>query len=349
MQSSKKIDPENKNLLKKISNVILIVERYLSINDIENTLRNELSEALKQLKSAVNDVKLNKEKSSNEEIAETLKTIVATIEEKICENQASEINDLISDVRHALEIQVEHPEFNIPKECLSLEDIKFEKMDRICFRGDDRHPDEIFAKGFIPRSPSRLVISEAFQSNDGVVQFSSRFAAAACFPFKSNIADTWVYVFKADKGFNVQAHGYTALLNGGEWGAPMDEMKASQMFIQELITDKINPECIIAAVQIKRYPRDDYPSEFDPGDFYQNCGNYQIIGYQMNENCTASQDERIRAEKFIKKEIKANKQSKNLPIPSSGFQRNQLFSLKQEGSNDTSLDKDHKIGSQFKK
>src|SRR5262245_19615070 len=115
---------------------------------------------------------------------------------------------LISLQKNEPALFIEHQGFSIPKETLSKSDIQWVSINRSCFRGDDRDPKDIFVSGFMPYANGEEVIRSPFESNaDNVIAFSSRFKSALLFPLNKDKTKTWVYVFKARRGFDVHQHG----------------------------------------------------------------------------------------------------------------------------------------------
>lgn len=228
-------------------------------------------------------------------------------------------------------------------------DITWMHVDRICFRGDDRPPKEIFANGFTTRKQGERVLLDPLNSDgNNVVPISTRFRSAVMFPFDPSVEQMWVYVLKPENVFDVKNYGYKY------FAQDPDEKKFEELFGEELITDDIKPENIICAVKIKRFPldvnKDEIPEYLEKAQkeipfhervgrdavyrdaeegFFRKVGKYKIVSYKLNPNCKLSKKDISLAEWFIKREIEANKKkiisASQLPMPTSGFYKDSFF------------------------
>jgi hypothetical protein len=306
------------SLLQKVNSIIALLEDYTNHSTTENkTITNALAELRDGLEIVTKKNTQKKEKY--------LRLIINEINDRIQQsNGTEETQALCAEIKDILYGKITHAPFTPPKKTLALGDIEWTDINRICFRGDDRDPDILFNTGFIPREPEEVIIDPPLVSHDGVVQCTSRFAAALCFPL-NNVIDTWVYIFKLEKGFNVHMHGYEAHADSNTNLVMLDLNSAYKMYVHELITDSIPPENIIAAVQVKRYARQNYLDICALDNLLANVGSYQIVGYRLNHHCQVSDADRRLALEFIENEMIANQSNTYVPLPSSGYRYNFNF------------------------
>lgn len=246
-------------------------------------------------------------------------------------------NQIFSEISDEHSVNIKHYPKGPSAPHLKKSEVEWENINRICFRGDTRAPDDIFSHGFSPRKHGEFFISKPFVSNpNNVVAFTPRFVVAACFPFNVNVEWTWVYVFKARHGINLQMYSYNSRLEKG-----MRDDEANYLYAQEIISDKIPPADIIAAVRVLRAPPDRFDAKLyglakflslddellSPYHFLTSRGKYFLHSYLVNQDCQLPNDEIELAVKFIEGELLANrtKKSYKLPVPASGFVFN-LFS-----------------------
>lgn len=242
-------------------------------------------------------------------------------------------------------------DFEAPKENLKRRSIQQNHIERICFRGDTRCPELIFKTGFVSFAKSMgfrtmradEIIKEPFESSMNVVAVSAEFLCAAFFPIKIKNPDkknndahdyiypkeTWVYIVNVNRGFNVAAHGFTALCE--------TELAENRflMFPQEIATDHITPPNIIGAVKIKRsslslqeyeemiekkiaagYDLSDLQTWFK--DYYLNIGKFEILEFKSNPQCHLPKKEKEEIEQSFRKEIE-QEPTGILPFPTDAY------------------------------
>ncbi len=326
--------PSQSNI-EKIELIINEVESFIK-NENENKLLDEKN--VSELKIALaNLIEMKKDISNDEDAAELLAEISHFMhQQKLAPDFPDEINHLVDQIHEIIAWDVQFAPLAYPKDTLTIDEIKWEKVESLlCFRGDFRDPGKyrnIFKNGFIPKKNNfnEIIVSSPFITQDGVVQGSSRFLAAALFPFFSIVKKVWVYIYAPEEIFNVHQHGCVRLwsnwvhLNPDNAKKDLSSNFAAYMYVHEIITRCVPPTRIIAAVNIQRFSDgQEYKKEIF--NFYNGIRNYHILGYKMNPNCTLPVDIISRAEKFIKDEIAANLRSCHLPLPASGYVRNSLF------------------------
>jgi|GEM_PF-5914819 hypothetical protein len=335
ISSHEQLSEHNLILTEKLKAAVSILRHY---RNIHKQFRSLVDSLLRECERGIREAnETNRDQAPDEKV----KTIIALVDIELGKNYPKKIIDLLESVRNELtRLKIEHPVFSVPKEKLTRDEIQFCKIDRICFRGDDRDPDTIFKEGFKPYAKGNDVILSPFESeSDNIIALSSRFTAATFFPLNPCKTRSFVYVAKVRYGFDVHQHGYKAFAEKG-----IDEKSANLLFVDEIVTDEIPPEDILAAAFIIRMP---YKSSADLPEymkmeqsqrsvddeafieFYTKCGSYMIVYYRMNPYCTLVPEEKKRVEAFLRNEIDFDKKSKNalhVPMPTSGYSRNNLFS-----------------------
>ena len=240
---------------------------------------------------------------------------------------------------------ISHESHVVPNETLKLKDVRWDDDNRLCFRGDSRGPEVIFYEGFLPREPmfdNDLLIESPFQSQmRKLVAYTSRFAAAMLFPFDEEVSATWVYVFKARKGFNVHQHGCERSVY-----EPTNNVLSIGMFLNEHVTLRIPPEDIVGAVKVIRCKVDPFLSGHYFEDnhinhayhqhnslmtFYEKRGTYLLNDYRCNSACALPDEEINLANSFIEAETKvAANGFLYIPRPSSGYHQNFFYNKRKQ-------------------
>ncbi|VVC75134.1 hypothetical protein AQUSIP_04110 [Aquicella siphonis] len=332
------LSEHDKIVMEKIRDAVSILRAYHGMHKKHKKLTADLLERCQQALARIS------EQAEGETSDDILSRLLQTVRTRQQGARAGKIVNLLAAVADALtQIKsIVHPVFAVPKIKLAMSEIRPHKIDRICFRGDDRSPAEIFLNGFTPYAQGEEGIVSPFESDsDNVVAFTSRFAAATFFPFNSQKIWTNVYVFKARQGFDVHAHGYSVFAESG-----LNAHAADLLFVDELITDYVPPEDIIAAAGIIRMSYDpdqantpeylkkitERGSEDDAFylDFYRRRGWYRIARIEMNHRCKVGETEKNQVAAFLQNEMKLNQQNEisasRIALPTSGYQRNGLFS-----------------------
>lgn len=342
------LSEHDKIILEKIHDAVSILRVFQKNNRKHRQLVTDL---LAKCQEAIIRIGSQPDDETSDEI---LSVLVSAVKARMSRWHLANPARMLSEIVNALTRvkSIVHPDFTVPAPVLNLSDITPHKIERICFRGDDRSPDNIFRNGFLPYADGEEGIVSPFETeSDNVVAFTSRFAAAVFFPFNPRKIMTYVYVFRAHQGFDVHAHGYKVFAESG-----MSVKLANMLFVDELMTDRILPGDIIGAAKIFRMAYDpdanqaqEFLTELSESDdeddayylaFYRNRGKYEIVGYEMNPRCRLDEAEIKRVELFFQNEMKMNKNrdvsASRVALPSSGYQKNGMFgaSAKQKKCDD---------------
>lgn len=326
---------ENERFLQlKITSAIEFLESYLA--ESKKKLKGANSKIILDLLYELKTIRADFEKG---ELAHRISLIIKKIDDCLADKTFKKIHVVMDGIKDALnEIkEIQHSEFLPPLEVLTKKHISWVPINRICFRGDDRDPSVMFVTGFKPleeTDENAILIERAFNSaNEKVIAFSSRFKSATIFPVNLEKDNTWVYIFKANRGFDVHQHGYKVFAQIG-----LDEKTVGGLFADELVTDEIKPGDIIGAVRVIRMPietwnepryfkkppahlskdisslsiqeQEEIKSEKEFLNILREHGEFVIGEYRENPKCELSNQERKIVREFVDQERNFNKRSK---------------------------------------
>ncbi|HSW68618.1 MAG TPA: hypothetical protein VLI69_00480 [Gammaproteobacteria bacterium] len=223
---------------------------------------------------------------------------------------------------------------------------------RIGFRGDTRHPNDIFRDGFLSRLPAHPITyhpDESYTNKKTAVCFTWRLSASAYFPVdQPEEKETWIYVLNIDllraSSDDIFHSRLNNIKNGDEkisnentsdfaniHGAQYLDMAKKGaspeinrlLFADEMAVKEIKSDDILFAVKCRRSFNN--PGCLEDGGIYQLIG--PIIDNPNFKPGVLSPEMIMKARELIEIEIQLSKKGIiNLPSVDSGVERNPLFS-----------------------